>query len=47
MEKLGTLKEVKHEWTIPDLLDAHEFLDYKSYVQDFELKQLKAKNGNR
>lgn len=26
MAGLGTLKEVKHEWSLSDLLDAHEAL---------------------
>lgn len=30
---LGTLKEVKYDWTIDDLMDAHEALDVKEEIE--------------
>ena len=40
MAGLGTLREVKHEWSLGDLLDAHEALAGRA-----EMERLAAEKG--
>lgn len=47
MSNIATLSEIRDNWTINDLLDAHECLDIKDYMEDWHMKQSKANNGNR
>lgn len=47
MSNLATLTEIKQNWTITDLLDAHECLDIKDCIEDWHMKQVKVNNGNR
>jgi hypothetical protein len=39
MAGFGTLHEVKHQWTIEDLWDAHEACDIKEEAQAYQEEQ--------
>ena len=45
MDNIATLTEIRNHWTITDLLDAHECLDIKAYMEDWHFKQAKEKNN--
>jgi len=32
LEKIATLQEIENHWTLTDLLDAHDALNYRDYI---------------
>lgn len=43
LAKLDTLTNVKFNWTIDDLFDAHEALDIKDEAERFAMERAKSK----
>jgi hypothetical protein len=41
--KLGTLQEIESHWSLMDLIDAHEILDYQAKVRKWEDDRQKVK----
>lgn len=44
MAGLGTLREVRHEWTMVDLLDAHEALAVRAEMERLASEESRRKS---
>ncbi len=41
LENLATLEEVETHWSIHDLQEANEVLDYREYVRSMEIEKMR------
>ena len=41
LSKIATLEEIERSWTLSDLMDAHEALDYKEETELEEIEEMK------